>query len=135
MKNFKALTILGLLLIFISCNKESSSCTDIEDGVAFEFKEGDVFCINDYDITITQVMDERCPCDVVCIWEGEFLFILDILHEDDETIQYTHHAESLITQPNPSPTGLTFSKVILKSNDSCEDPMAISDMVFEMTIN
>ena len=136
MKTHKAFTIIALLTLFISCSKESSTCIDIEDGVSFEFKQGDVFCLNDtLEITITQVIDERCPCDVVCIWAGEFLFNLDILNANGATIQYKLHAESFITQPDPSPFGLVFSEVVLKSNDTCEDPVAIPYMIFEMTIN
>jgi|GEM_PF-3955679 len=135
MKTFKTLTIIGLITFLSACGKESSTCTEIQEGISFEFSQGDVLCLNDeFEITITEVIDERCPCDAICIWAGEFKFTLDILREGIST-QYTHHAESVFTVPDPSPLGLTFSDVELLSDDPCETMMPLSDLEFRMTVN
>ncbi|MBC7884501.1 MAG: hypothetical protein H7X99_03455 [Saprospiraceae bacterium] len=76
-----------LLLSIFACNKEDVTCTDINYNKAFTAEVDKKYCIDDENfILITNIENALCPCDVVCIWEGEFLIHMTVsadgtLHE------------------------------------------------------
>ena len=119
------------LIIFLSCNKQED-CQVIDIDQLFQFQEGDIFCLGtDIEIQIKTVDDQRCPCDVVCVWEGEFVYEL-IITSNSEEEKYSLNEK--IENEATILTGLTFSDIRLVSDDSCEDPIDLEEMVFEMLI-
>lgn len=135
MKDFR---LYGFALIFMSllissCGKDSD-CTEVDLGETFEFQESDVICIDDtYELTITKVEDERCPCFANCVWAGEFLFRASIT-DGNTTNDILIHEESLVTQPETNIFDLSFANVALITKDDCTDPVNLEDMVFEMSV-
>lgn len=85
--NFKYFIILGLALVFcIGCQKNDNSCKSVEYLVPFTLKKGDNACFVDgTELVLKGVIDSRCPCDAICIWEGEFSLTFDV------TIGNKHH--------------------------------------------
>jgi len=101
---------------------------EITSGSSFEFKESDRFCVGqDLEFGIEQIIDQRCPCDVVCIWEGEFVFYLRIIQSGDDYLYQWH--EKLENQAHPV-TGLKLIEIERVFDDSCEAMTPISEMRF-----
>ena len=134
MKFNNLITIISLSFILSSCGKESHNCTDIAPNESFEFQEGDVFCLDDtYEITIAEVIDQRCPCNVVCVWEGEFIIKFDIL-KDGEIKRYFFHETSTMNT-DPLPFDLNFSQLIRISDDDCDNPVDLDQFRFEVSVS
>jgi len=117
---------------FLSCSKQDD-CQVINFDQLFQFQEGDIFCLGtDIEIQIKTVEDQRCPCEVVCVWEGEFIYELIITSNSEEEKYFLHEK---IEIEATLLTGLIFSDILLLSDDSCEDPIDLDEMTFEMRIS
>ena len=75
MKNSIFFIVLILLsLNFISCQKETVGCNDVEYATSFKIKQGYKYCFADGNYFIVEEMrNEFCPCNGECVWEGEMI--------------------------------------------------------------
>ena len=71
MKNIFLLLI--VLSIFVSCSKDDiKSCKDVEYDEFFTIKPDNQYCFPDGDfIKVVELVNNFCPCDSYCFWEGE----------------------------------------------------------------
>jgi len=123
---------MGLLIALVSCTDSMPECIDAEYGNDFEFKLDDEICLQDGTmILVAGIDDARCPCNVECIWEGEFIFELEI---SNGTVEETFLLNEKSEMESPVNFSLDFLDVRLISEDSCADPVDIEDMVFAMRI-
>ena len=130
-KNWFTLCLL-MLISLISCGK-SDNCTDIELDSLFQFQEGDSFCLpTGIEFEVVKFDDQRCPCDAVCIWEGEFVFEILIRSNGFEE-EYLLH-EKLDNEASTN-NNLVFSEIVMISDDSCENVIDIDKLIFEMKVN
>ena len=119
--------ILGIMCLN-SCSNENS-CIEITSGTSFEFKESDCFSVDQkLEFRIDQILDQRCPCDVECIWEGEFVFYLRIFVSGEDYIYQWH--EKLENQAHPV-SGLKLIEIERVFDDSCNAMTPISEMRFK----
>ena len=123
---------LFLFINLASCSK-SDDCVEIQFDQLFQFQEGDLFCIGtELEIEISKIDDQRCPCDVVCVWEGEFVYEIKIKSLENEE-EYLLH-EKLENDPTVN-DGLIFSDITMISDDSCENMIDIDKIIFQMKVN
>jgi len=101
MKNLKVLLPLLLLtLIIISCTK-IGDCTEVSYNTPFTIIAEETYCLPDgAELLIKSLNNEFCPCEAVCIWEGQMT--LDVTWTDTEGnstdgTMSTHHN---ITMPS-----------------------------------
>ena len=75
----KASIFLVFLTLLISCSKSDSSCTSIDYNKSFIAEVGETYCIDEKNtIKIDSILNGLCPCDAICIWEGEFIVYLSV---------------------------------------------------------
>ena len=66
---------LFLATILFSCNKSDNDCNDVEYDQSFTIEEGIKYCFSDGNSLIVEELENAfCPCDVICVWEGEMIF-------------------------------------------------------------
>lgn len=88
---FAILTI--LLLICCDDNiteNKNSSCQEIEHNTSLEINLESSACLPDGRLfKIIQARDEFCPCDVICIWEGQLVIVIETEDLDQTTTEVT----------------------------------------------
>lgn len=133
MKICKVLLTIAGLSLFLSCSKEEPNCEDISYNQEFVFKNEDVFCLPDgIELTISNIEDARCPCDVICVWEGEFLFELSITDGQNTEVYILHEK---IENEDLQLFNLQFDNILfLSDEDSCDNPVPLDEMEFSMSI-
>ncbi|MBT8232526.1 MAG: hypothetical protein HKO66_09450 [Saprospiraceae bacterium] len=128
-----SLAIVTIISCLISCGKDTDSCTDITFDTTFSFQEGDIFCLNgEYEITVKSVNDERCPCDVICVWEGEFTFDIEV-EKEGEIKSYLLHEAVINEEDWPFDLGIHYIGRLFE--DDCDNPVPVDDYRFEMMIS
>lgn len=87
MKKILNITILFLLL-FSACKKEDSSLINAQLNTAFnlQFEEPANFDEGDFEFQVTKISDERCSCDMLCVWAGRVKLELEISHQGNKSI-------------------------------------------------
>lgn len=66
----QSLFYLFSLILILSCTNEESC--DQSYGASFSIEEGGRYCFPDGSLlTIDEISNSYCPCDVQCVWEGE----------------------------------------------------------------
>lgn len=134
MKSKLSLTICSLGILFLLSCSSDENCSSENYDSRFEFQWGDCFVFDDgIEMEIKEIDDQRCPCNVQCVWEGEFIFNLIIREADSE--QQFDLKEKTYTENEDAPADLVFSDIALLSDDSCEDPVELSKMKFEITVS
>lgn len=85
----KYLIIVFTFVVFFSCKKdENTECTKINYNQAFTASVGTTYCIDENNsIVIDSVANQLCPCNVVCVWEGEYSLRLSVT-ADGKNYQY-----------------------------------------------
>lgn len=115
-----------------SCSNEDA-CIEIESGTSFEFEETDRFCVDrNLEFSIDQIIDQRCPCDVACIWEGEFVFYLRIIQSGNDYLYQWHEKLENLAHPV---TGLKLIEIERIFDDSCDAMTPISEMRFSAIVS
>lgn len=92
MKFMKYISILTVILLFISCGKENkiddgeiSACTEVVYDENFTIKLGDKVCFPDgQSFTLKTITPEFCPYLVVCDLGGSFKLILETTDIDGD---------------------------------------------------
>ena len=131
MKSSKFCFTICLLLLIIACGK-NDDCTEANYNEDFNFLIGDIICLpNNTNLEITDIVDARCPCEVACIWEGEFIFNVSIT-KDGLSEDYELHEK--IENERPEKFDFEFVNMALISDDTCENPIPLDEMVFQMAV-
>ena len=77
--------LMALILLSCSENEAEKGCREVEYDKVFEMKVSDEVCFPDGNtILLEKIEHQLCPCDVVCVWEGD-LFITFSTTVDGET--------------------------------------------------
>jgi len=65
-------------LFILSCGKNDSNdpCIEITLDESVVLSNNDLVCINDIEYTF-KAEDARCPCNISCAWEGEFIISIE----------------------------------------------------------
>ncbi len=128
-----ALTIAAFFILSMNSCSKSDDCTEVQINEVFEFQQSDLICLDsNTEIEIKSINDQRCPCNVQCVWEGEFIFELIIKKNQEEEIYLLHQK---LENDLPMIEALNFNNIELLSQDSCNDPVPINEMKFEMSIS
>jgi len=118
------LFILSTLCIF-SCGKDDvDPCTEISLGESVVLNNNELVCIDGTEYTFTAV-DDRCPCDTICAWEGEFLMTFE---EKDGTAIFEYHTSPIMESDDPI-IGEIFNISISAPSD-CGAPDEIDEVLF-----
>ena len=73
--------VIGLLAFFtFSCENENFVDNYFDYGVEMEYRINQEYISDDQELkfTIAEINDSRCPSDVVCVWQGEAVVIIDV---------------------------------------------------------
>lgn len=84
--------LLLLSIVLLSCTKEESqnenksvACTESEYGMPVTLSIGEVICFPDGNsITFTTAAGEFCPCEAVCVWQGQLSILLETENSSGE---------------------------------------------------
>ena len=72
-KNNKILLLALIALFIVSCNQDEG-CIEAEYDEYIILEEGNDYCLPNGDsFTVSKLENAFCPCDVICVWEGEML--------------------------------------------------------------
>jgi hypothetical protein len=101
----KYLTLIAATLLFISCAKtdddvEKKDCIEIEFNSSFSIVLDDEVCFPDGSgFIVKTISDEFCPCDAVCIWEGELRVLVETVDANGEKDLFTFGSSSFDSKP------------------------------------
>jgi len=106
MKHLVFNLILATILL-VSCNKDDSEsqarqvCTEVTYGQVFEMIIDDAVCLPDgNEIVLKVIEDQFCPCDHLCIWQGELQIMLEVANSAGEKRLVSVGSESFdVTDP------------------------------------
>jgi len=75
--------LLIITIAFSSCSKTNSpDCIDVFYDEHFTIQEGNNYCFPDGNsIEIKQLKNEFCPCDAVCVWEGQMMLNYTLIYD------------------------------------------------------
>lgn len=84
----KYIVFIIAFITVVSChNDDLNECTKVEFNNSFITKVGKKYCINDTDYLLIRSIDNQlCPCDALCIWEGEFIINMKVVIDSIEHI-------------------------------------------------
>lgn len=125
----KFLLLFGTLL-FIGCGK-SVDCEEVLVGDIIEFQLGDTFCVNDTEVYIASIDDQRCGCLEVCVWQGEFIFNLEI-SDNTETMDFQIFSERELLLPIPFGLNLEYMEPVEQA--PCKEDIDLESFSFRMRI-
>jgi len=101
MKHFSYITVLTLTL-FTSCSEQIidnggiTACKEVDYGDVFEMELNEAVCFPDGNEMILKVVEDQfCPCEAVCIWQGELVIILEATESNGEKKLISLGSESL----------------------------------------
>ena len=90
MKNFLLFMLACLAFLFVSCSdsddvseddvseEASSMCNDVTYDDPFDVELDGVYCFPDgTQLTVLEIKNDFCPCNVVCIWQGEMVINME----------------------------------------------------------
>lgn len=77
------LILVSTSILIFSCNKHEDqsklSCIDVEYDLFFTIEDGKTYCFPDNNtISISSLANEYCPCNVVCVWEGQMMMNYEV---------------------------------------------------------
>ena len=127
-------TILAVFFL-MSCDKEDTACSipNALYNIPIHFQLDDRFCFSDgLEIHVEEVEDRRCPCFVACIWEGEFVYKLE-LSKDGATETYTLH--QLIENDTIQLADISIEEIELITENECPDEIEIEDKRFSFIVS
>lgn len=120
-----------LILSCFSCKKESAVCTDLVFGQSLTLAHEDLVCIENVEYTFI-AKDERCPCGMFCVWEGEFVFSFE---DSDGTSVYTfRESQPEINADIPFGESMEILSITNEVPD-CGDDSRIDEARFTIVIN
>jgi hypothetical protein len=95
----KQIIFILIVISVFSCKKdENTECKNISYNTPFVAVVGQKYCIDESNsITIDTVENQLCPCNVLCTWEGEFIFVMKVKASGKE---YKHEFGSSIKTPD-----------------------------------
>ena len=72
-------------LSFLSCSSDiEEDCKEVDYGEEFLLRKDNTVCFNDGNsITLQLIESEICPCNAMCLWEGQVKVLLEISNEID----------------------------------------------------
>jgi len=102
---YKSLIIISLVLFsfafFSSCERDIPICKTISFDEKFEVIEGRSYCSNNgKSFTISRFINNYCPCDAVCIWEGELLIEM-VFNSGEEFTDFTFYSSGKTVNTSP----------------------------------
>lgn len=74
-------SLLAIALFFASCSDRSANpCVSIQEDVPLETKLGECYDLEGSDLSFeyVSILDDRCPLDAVCVWEGTVIGTIKI---------------------------------------------------------
>jgi hypothetical protein len=95
--------IFALLIIgAFSCKKEENiECEKISYDTSFTAVVGQEYCVDDANyVVIDSVVNQLCPCNADCFWEGEFILKMSGMASNND-FKYDLHTSSLIVDVQP----------------------------------
>lgn len=100
--------------ILASCGdpeEEILTCRDVAYDVAFVIEAGNSYCFPDEVILeVTALNNAFCPCNLVCVWEGQMTVDMEWTFPGEEPIEYIYQAGFLPAQQNDFlPDGIEIS--------------------------
>lgn len=104
--------IFSCLLAFMSCSK-SDSCTEVSYSEAFKIEADESYCFDDgTELQIRSINNEFCPCEAVCIWEGQMTVDMTWTFPGQDPLEFIHNGASTVANEE-LPMGL-----LVASNDT-----------------
>ncbi len=77
--------LIFLLLCASACNKDNSPGEfKVGDTLNFQLNERKISEQDRLDVTLVGIQDGRCPCDAICVWEGEALLDLEVKYKGQD---------------------------------------------------
>lgn len=109
--------LLIISLLILSCNKseeetEIKDCIEVEYNTTFSAILNDEVCFPDGSgFTVKTITDEFCPCEVVCVWEGELEVMVETtdINGDKELFTFGSSSFDLMPQILPNARIETFN--------------------------
>ena len=112
---------LTLALIFTACSDDSDgqdgNCKEVEYNDQFEIKPDFCYLFDDgVELRISALNNEFCPCDVICVWEGQLKIDMEWIFGGDEILTYTYNAGGGVMSNDTLPNNLQ----IIHDNEDIE---------------
>jgi len=112
------LLILSVITLFACSREEQNGCENISYNTSFIATVGQKYCLDDNNyIMIDSVFNELCPCNAICIWEGEFILKLKVMAD---TKEHNFKIGSSENTPDPHPFGEYKVKFLSITPDKCD---------------
>lgn len=114
--NAKILFTLSLLLCLSACSKDNEPttppCNDEEYGTVFTIHPGETYCFSDNtELKIVSLINEFCPCNLQCFWEGQMTISMEWTMPDGALIEYNYNTAPQLTNED-LPDGLVISYLL-----------------------
>jgi len=137
------LTIIYASLLILSCSKiddntEKKDCTQVDYNSSFSIVFGEEVCFPDGSgFIVKTITDEFCPCDAVCVWEGELRVLVETVDANGEKDLFTFGSSSYDSKPEILPHGKieTFTfKYETGGLPDCENDYDASKVILNMKV-
>jgi len=132
---FKSILLLGFGLLVASCSKKDD-CIEVQYDTSFKVESGESYCFpDDMSITIESLDNEFCPCDVVCVWEGQ-MEVEMMITIDGEDYEYTYYSGGVVADSFALPIMLDILSADIEFSEACTESVPSPDIVStQMTIS
>jgi len=112
MKNLSVLTIILMTFVLFSCSKsENEICIEVNYDEKFSIEEGKEYCFPDESVLkIVAFRNEFCPCNVICVWEGQMVVEMEWQAVGDSTYFFDYLSSNNTNFPTNFPSGLEITE-------------------------
>jgi hypothetical protein len=138
----KALVLFLSMILITSCDKENTSkaeCIIADYNTKITAQQGNTFCFPDgKEMSIIDIQDNRCPCKVICFWEGYINIKSQVTEQNGNKIILNFSTEAINKLPNFKVDSLPNFKPSLVSfnlkDNNCESNPA-EDFIIEVSVS
>lgn len=131
----KYIILIALTISIISCGK-NDDCIDVAYDTAFTIEAGESYCFSDdMSITIENLDNQFCPCNAVCVWEGQMEVEMTITI-DGEEYDYIHYGAAVVGDSIQLPIVLDITTDDIEFSEACTESVPSPSIVSaKMTIS
>jgi hypothetical protein len=134
MNRFLQFFIFASLFLGACADIETTDCTNIEYNSPFSIAVDEMYCLPDGNYIYIELMNPSyCPCNSVCVWEGELLTTISYNLDGEFSEKHDIHenAETLNIDPTEN-YSIQYATIDHKNEPCAFDPETVS---VELIIN
>lgn len=124
----KQLILSLLVLSCFSCGDQSCIQLTPEDEIMV--KHNDELCINGEAYTLV-IEDQKCPCDLDCLWAGEFI----LNFENSEGVNVYAHRQITASADATPPFANSFNVLSDSVEGLCGGSYNLEDVIFTVQVD